>query len=616
MCRTTLGALIACVTMIACPPAGAQDDSPPPKAGDLSVETRAIEVPGLGPVEADFGRLTVPEKRAAPDSNLIELAFVRLRSTAESPRAPLVYLAGGPGGSSTNFADSPRSLAAWGPLLAVCDVVFLDQRATGRSTPDLRYRTDRQPPADVFTDEAVAKQFFASVAREAAERFRKQGIDLTGYNSNEAADDIDDLRRALGAEKISLIGFSYGTHLALATIRRHGEHLENVVAIGVEGLDETHKLPLAMDVQLGKVSLMVARDERVGPYVPDMAALLKRVCRKLDRDPMVVTIAGPDHQPVEVAVGSFGLLYILRRDLGDASDLPVFPRLLYSIDQGDPSVLQWFVRKRWGFSSLNLMTYLTDGASGASPLRWQMINQQARQSVFGDVADIPWPEIDEAIGVEDLGEDYRAPLVSDVRALFLTGTLDFNTPPYQAERIRWGMPNATHLIVENAGHEQILPQPGVQRAILAFLQGQDVRDRTVILPPLRFVPIEGFDPQVTHPSVSLSAQWLATALDEGVDAAVAEYRAFAAGHDDDAEGDLNQLGYELLGRGRVQDAIAIFSLNVEEHPDSWNAFDSLAEGYKEAGERQRAIELYRRSLEMNPDNANGIRMLESLGVKD
>lgn len=101
----------------------------------------------------------------------------------------------------------------------------------------------------------------------------------------------------------------------------------------------------------------------------------------------------------------------------------------------------------------------------------------------------------------DLGAEYRAPLVSDVRALLLSGSLDWNTPPYQAERLRWGLRNATHISVENAGHEQVLPQPAIQRAIVAFLQGEGVSGVRVALPPLRFVPLEGYDPEVTHPSV-------------------------------------------------------------------------------------------------------------------
>jgi predicted Zn-dependent protease len=55
------------------------------------------------------------------------------------------------------------------------------------------------------------------------------------------------------------------------------------------------------------------------------------------------------------------------------------------------------------------------------------------------------------------------------------------------------------------------------------------------------------------------------------------------------EDDINRLGYALLARDRTDDAIAILALNVEEHPDSWNAYDSLGEAYGTAGKKELAI---------------------------
>jgi pimeloyl-ACP methyl ester carboxylesterase len=337
--------------------------------------------------------------------------------------------------------------------------------------------------------------------RRATEHFRGQGVDLRGYTTPESADDLDAVRAALGYERINLLGFSYGTHLAIATIRRHEDHIANVVLAGIEGPNQTHKLPLNMDIQFRKLARMVADDPAVGRRVPDLTALYERVLERLDREPMAVQIRAPDGSVHSVTVGPWGLPFILRFDIGDASDLPVFPRLLWSIDQGDPSVLAWFVQKRYGiFTGVNLMSMLTDGASGATASRWAVIREQAEHSAFGDVMILPWPYVDTATGVEDLGDEYRAPLVSDVRALLLSGSLDWNTPPFQAEELRWGMRNAVHLSVDNAGHEQVLPQPGIQRAILRFLAGEDVGDVRVSLPPLRFVPLEGTG-EVTHPSV-------------------------------------------------------------------------------------------------------------------
>ena len=81
-----------------------------------------------------------------------------------------------------------------------------------------------------------------------------------------------------------------------------------------------------------------------------------------------------------------------------------------------------------------------------------------------------------------------------------TDPLDWNCPPFQAEQLRWGLSNSAHIRVENAGHEQILPNPEIQDAIVRFLEGEAVPSDVVHAPPLRFVPITGVG-DVTHPSV-------------------------------------------------------------------------------------------------------------------
>src|SRR5262249_39074230 len=197
----------------------------------------------------------------------------------------------------------------------------------------------------------------------------------------------------------------------------------------------------------------------------------------------------------------FGLRFVMRIDMGDATDLVVFPRLLWSIDQGDPSVLAWFIRKRAGaVLSFSGMNHVMDAASGATRGRLALIESQAATSRFADVVnrgDEPDP------AMPDLGDAFRAPVVTPVRTLLISGSLDFNTPPQQSEEFRWGAPNATHLVVENAGHEQIFFQNDtVMPVVRDFLMGQDVRDRKLTYPPLRFVPLAGVDPSVTHPSVT------------------------------------------------------------------------------------------------------------------
>ena len=81
---------------------------------------------------------------------------------------------------------------------------------------------------------------------------------------------------------------------------------------------------------------------------------------------------------------------------------------------------------------------------------------------------------------------------------------------------------------------------------------------------------------------------------------------------DVVESDLNSLGYQLLREGKVEEAIALFELNVEEYPDSWNVYDSLAEGYMTAGKKDLAVEYYKKSLELNPENQNARDAVERL----
>jgi pimeloyl-ACP methyl ester carboxylesterase len=102
--------------------------------------------------------------------------------------------------------------------------------------------------------------------------------------------------------------------------------------------------------------------------------------------------------------------------------------------------------------------------------------------------------------------------------------------------------------------------------------------------------------------------------EKGVLAAIATYRDMKARYPTDylQERTLNRLGYERLQGGHVDDAIAIFKLNVEMYSDGFNTHDSLAEAYMVKGNRQAAIEHYRKSLALNPDNSNARLMLKKL----
>ncbi len=75
---------------------------------------------------------------------------------------------------------------------------------------------------------------------------------------------------------------------------------------------------------------------------------------------------------------------------------------------------------------------------------------------------------------------------------------------------------------------------------------------------------------------------------------------------------LNSLGYQLLGEGEKEAAVRIFESNTREFPESSNTYDSLGEAYKKIGQKERAIQSYRKALELDPSNINARNMLKSL----
>ena len=117
---------------------------------------------------------------------------------------------------------------------------------------------------------------------------------------------------------------------------------------------------------------------------------------------------------------------------------------------------------------------------------------------------------------------------------------------------------------------------------------------------------------------SICAPMTETLLDDGVEAAVARYRQLKKEEPDDwsfTENELNMLGYQLIARDKINEAIVIFELNVEAFPEAFNTYDSLAESYMLTGRSEEAISNYERSLELNPDNANAVSMLARLREK-
>ena len=147
---------------------------PERKEGDLRWEPYRFAVDGRT-IEGELGRLMVRENREKPTSRLIEVAFVRLKSTAEKPGFPVIYLDGGPGSSAIGLARVPEYMSAFQKLREVGDVILLDQRGVGLSKPNLTRPTPESLPLDIFANKEKAQAEYTKRFREAAEYFQIAG---------------------------------------------------------------------------------------------------------------------------------------------------------------------------------------------------------------------------------------------------------------------------------------------------------------------------------------------------------------------------------------------------------------------------------------------------------
>jgi len=178
------------------------------------------------------GYLVVPENRDESDGAMVQVAVAVFPSTADAPTSdPLVYLEGGPGGNileALQFDFDGR----FGPFLAERDVIIFDQRGVGYSMPSLDCPEMRDLQIELLDDALTAEEYNDAEAPAVAacqSRLAGEGVDLAAYNSESNAADVADLRVALGIDEWNLYGISYGTRLALTTMRDHPEGIRSVI---------------------------------------------------------------------------------------------------------------------------------------------------------------------------------------------------------------------------------------------------------------------------------------------------------------------------------------------------------------------------------------------------
>jgi hypothetical protein len=153
---------------------------------------------------AELGRLTVPARRQGKAAGAIELAVIRLASTATAPDDPIVFLMGGPGIPTSVMAQVPVYAQLFDRLRSVADVVLLDQRGTGLSRPALECPARDTPlGADAFERRSTLLAEMLTELRACVASWRAKGVDEAAYTSGEnAADVVDPEPRSVGSAQL------------------------------------------------------------------------------------------------------------------------------------------------------------------------------------------------------------------------------------------------------------------------------------------------------------------------------------------------------------------------------------------------------------------------------
>ena len=258
-----------------------------------AVDCDTFDVTLASDANVECGYVTVPRRHAEPGGPTIQLATVVLPAVS-SPRQsdPLFMAQGGPGGSTI---DTYAQVLIDDPSLRPTsnrDIVLWDQRGTLYSKPALMCpEVSAQDIADAQsgTDDD-AKDEAAYVA--CGVRLSKEAGDLSAFNSAENADDIENLRAALGYDAINFYGVSYGTELGQFLMRQHPGRLRSVVLDAVVPLSyNLFTEPAFAQQRIGeKYFNGCAADPRCNAAFPNLTARYLALIDRLNKNPATVYI--------------------------------------------------------------------------------------------------------------------------------------------------------------------------------------------------------------------------------------------------------------------------------------------------------------------------------------
>jgi pimeloyl-ACP methyl ester carboxylesterase len=499
-----VGVLVLAANAFAC-----EEETPPPSTATATLapstptETpdQQSELPVFDAAECQFevppgrtvecGYLTVPENRSQPDGPTIRLHVAIFRTQNDYPAPdPIVYLAGGPGENSLKAVPLVFDLR-FAPLLTNRDFIMFDQRGVGCSEPALDCPELTQLAYDTI-DQHLSVEESAALRTEAVskchDRLVSEGVNLAAYTSAESAADVNDLRRALGYEEWNLFGASYGTKLALTTMRDFPDGIRSVV------LDSSY--PLQVDLyaetpaNATRASAVLfdgcAADVACDSAYPELETVFFEVVEELNETPITVSITNPlTAETFENAVVSGDeVIRLLFQSLYSTEIIPFLPRIIYDAHSNSFDLMALILGSflaNVDFVSMGMQFSVQCGEEVAFSSEEEIA---AGVEAYPDIKDFfdtgatsgrAMLTICEIWGAKEAAPIENEPVSSDIPTLVLSGEYDPITPPAWGELVAENLDNSFYFEFPGLGHHVSISHECPLRMTLAFIDGPKTR---------------------------------------------------------------------------------------------------------------------------------------------
>lgn len=434
--------------------------------------------------------LTVPLDRSGATPGTLSLPVRVLPAKGSgSRRGPLLLLAGGPGQAGRNDGDYAALLAEIAPGY---DIVSFDQRGTGTTALRCRALTGVQDP------EATVDGSAAALARQFAACAAELGDPRRFYGSADSAADIDDLRAALGAERIALGGTSYGTWVTQVYARSFPQRVSRLILDSVVGPAGVSGIARNEYAGARRILRELCADGACRAITRDLAGETAALSARLESSQLRGRVVLPNGRVASTAIGGPSQIGLVM-NLLYAGDLDpwmraAFPAAVASARRGDPALLLRLAATA-GAEEDDDATQFSGALYAATTCAetnqaWSGGDapEQRRAAVDAALAAIPagelapWSATTVRAGAALAGcldwpaAPFAAPPTGplpDVPALVMNGLADVRTPVEDAVAVAAQLPRATVIRIPHQGHS-VLVQECARAALSGFLAGRSV----------------------------------------------------------------------------------------------------------------------------------------------